>query len=325
MALPACAPVCVRLNKPVDDESYKVFLDLHTYEKSALDSRVERTDDSSPYWRRETVSFRAAYGNERVIAHLFLPKNVPAPYQVIAVMGGSTITDIKRIEDFDYPYEFILRSGRAVIIPAFSGTLERGPSPFILPANQERERALKWSMDLGRSVDYLETRPDIDTRKLGFYGISMGAAHGVRLIAVDSRIKVAVFTSGGIMLAQPAEVDSWNFAPRVHIPVLMVNGRDDFILPVETNQNPLFQALGTKEPDKKHILYDGGHRNLITRPDLIGEILNWLDRYLGPVQARPVILQALSRMSRLALILGFHAESDHRFLTQRCNILACWL
>jgi hypothetical protein len=49
----------------------------------------------------------------------------------------------------------------------------------------------------------------------------------------------------------------------------------------------LFQALGTKEPDKKHILYDGGHRNLVTRPDLIGEILNWFDRYLGPVQARP--------------------------------------
>ena len=162
-------------SKPVDDESYRVFLDLHTYEKSALDSRVERTDDSSPYWRRETVSFRAAYGNERVIAHLFLPRNVPAPYQVIAVMGGSTITDIRRFEDFDYPYEFILRSGRAVIIPAYSGTLERGPAPGILPANQERERALKWSMDLGRSIDYLETRPDIDTRKLGFYGISMGA------------------------------------------------------------------------------------------------------------------------------------------------------
>ena len=273
-------------SKPVDDESYRVFLDLHTYEKSALDARVERTDESSPYWRRETVTFRAAYGNERVIAHLFLPRNVPAPYQVIAVMGGSTITDIKRIEDFDYPYEFLLRSGRAVVIPAYSGTLERGPTPLVLPANRERERALKWSMDLGRSIDYLETRPDINTRSLGFYGISSGAGHGVRLIAVESRIKVAAFSSARLVLNQPAETNAWNFAPRVRIPVLMVNGRDDFIAPVETSQNPLFQALGTKEPDKKHILYDGGHRNLVTRPDLIGEILNWFDRYLGPAQAR---------------------------------------
>ena len=137
-------------------------------------------------------------------------------------------------------------------------------------------------MDLGRSVDYLETRPDIDTHKLGLFGISFGAVHGVRLVAVDSRFKVAVLLSGGLMF-QPVEINSRNFAPRVHVPVLMLNGRDDFLFPVETSQKPLFEALGTKEPDKKHVLYDGGHGNLVARPDLIGEILNWLDRYLGPV------------------------------------------
>jgi hypothetical protein len=148
-------------------------------------------------WARCTFK-QTTYGHPNR-AHLFLPRNAPAPYQVIAVMGGITIQDtIKRIEDFDYPYEFILRSGRAVLIPAYSGTLERGPSPYVLPANQERERALRWSMDLGRSLDYLETRPDIDVRNTGFYGLSLGVVHGVRMIAVEPRIKVAVFTSGGI-------------------------------------------------------------------------------------------------------------------------------
>ena len=256
---------------------------------------MERVDQSPQYWRRETASFRAAYGNERVMAHLFLPKNTPPPYQVVAIMGGNTITDgIKRVGDFDYPYKFIIRSGRAVIIPAYSGTLERGPSVYRLPAVQERERALRWSMDLGRSIDYLETRLDIDSRKLGFYGVSSGAAHGVRLIAVDARFKAAVLSSGGLQQQnQPAEVDSWNFAPRVHVPVLMVNGRHDFIFPVDTNQKPLFEALGTKERDKKHILYDGGHRNLVTRPDLIGEVLDWFDRYLGPVESVPATSRGL--------------------------------
>jgi dienelactone hydrolase len=277
-----------RASAPVGDETYKVFLNLHAYAKSDLDARVERVDQSPQYWRREMATFRAAYGDERVIAHLFLPKNTPPPYQVVAIMGGSTITDgLKRVEDFDYPYEFIVRSGRAVIIPAYSGTLERGPSVFELPAVQERERALRWSMDLGRSIDYLETRPDIDTRKLGFYGVSMGAAHGVRLVAVDGRFKAAVFSSGGLQSNQPAEIDSWNFAPRFHVPVLMVNGRNDFIFPLDTHQKPLFEALGTKDLDKKHILYDGGHRNLVTRPDLLGEVLDWFDRYLGPVESVP--------------------------------------
>ena len=105
-------------------------------------------------------------------------------------------------------------------------------------------------MDLGRSIDYLETRPDIDTTKLGFYGVSLGAAEGARLVAVDPRFKTAVLASGGLRDGDLPEVDAWNFAPRVRIPVLMLNGRDDFIFPVETHQKPLFEALGTQKPDK---------------------------------------------------------------------------
>jgi formylglycine-generating enzyme required for sulfatase activity/tRNA A-37 threonylcarbamoyl transferase component Bud32/dienelactone hydrolase len=293
---------------PASDETYRVFVNLHAYTKSDLEARIERVDGSSPYWRRETVTFRAAYGNERVIAHLFLPMDTPPPYQIVAIMGGSTITDaIRRIEDYDYPFEFIVRSGRAVVIPAYSGTLERGPTPYRLPENQLRERGLRWSMDLGRTIDYLETRSDIDTRKLGFYGLSSGAIHGIRLLAVDARFKAAVLASAGLPQNQPPETDSWNFAPRFRVPVLMVNGRHDFLFPLETNQKPLFEALGAREPHKKHILYDGGHRNLVTRPDMIGEVLNWFDRYLGsvdPVRAKMgtsevhLLLAAASTASR---------------------------
>ena len=70
------------------------------------------------------------------------------------------------------------------------------------------------------------------------------------------------------------------------IPVLMVNGRDDFSFPLETNQLPLFHALGTPDKDKRHELYDGGHINLITRMDVVNRIADWLDHYLGPVTPR---------------------------------------
>ena len=79
-------------------------------------------------------------------------------------------------------------------------------------------------------------------------------------------------------------MDPWNYAPRVKVPVLMLNGRDDFIFPVDTSQIPLLNALGTPAKDKRHILFDGGHVNLQTRMDLIGEILRWLDQYQGPVK-----------------------------------------
>jgi dienelactone hydrolase len=276
-------PAPVPRGEPASEEAYRAYLGQHAYERTELEARLERSDETSPFHRRETVSFRAAYGEERVIAHLFLPRNAAPPYQVVAVMGGVTIINqIRRIEDFDYPFEFIVRSGRAVVIPAFAGTLERGPSELSVPAHQERERSIRWSMDLGRTFDYLETRSDVDARKLAFYGLSRGACVGVRLTAVEPRIKAAVLSTGGLMPSRSPETDSWNFAPHVRVPVLMVNGRHDAIFPLETNQKPLFQALGTRQ--KKHVLYDGGHRNLVTRPDLIGEILDFLDLYLGPVE-----------------------------------------
>ena len=81
----------------------------------------------------------------------------------------------------------------------------------------------------------------------------------------------------------------WNFAPRVRIPVLMLNGRSDFMVPFEPNQRLLFEALGTK--DKVFKRYDGGHANLVTRPDLIGEILTWLDKYPRPCR-HPAVTRA---------------------------------
>jgi dienelactone hydrolase len=272
----------------VDDPTYRVLRDLHRYEASALEARVDQTDDSPPLWTKETLSFKAAYANDRVLAHLFLPKNAAPPYQTIVVLGGSGITAARRVEDFGFPYEFLIRSGRAVLIPAYWGTLERGPSALRLPTNEEVDRAIKWSRDLGRSVDYLQTRGDIiDTAKLGFYGISWGAAHAPRLLAVDNRFKAAALLSGGLLRSQPREVDSWNFAPRYRVPTLMVNGKQDFIMPYETNQRVLFDALGTPVADKRLITYEGGHRNPVTRPDLLGEIIGWFDHHLGPVRQEP--------------------------------------
>ena len=34
--------------------------------------------------------------------------------------------------------------------------------------NLYRDHVVDWSKDLGRSIDYLETRPDIDRSKLAF-------------------------------------------------------------------------------------------------------------------------------------------------------------
>jgi hypothetical protein len=42
--------------------------------------------------------------------------------------------------------------------------------------------------------------------------------------------------------------------------------------------------LGTPEEDKQHVVFDSGH--IPPRISMIKEILDWLDRYLGPVGVR---------------------------------------
>jgi dipeptidyl aminopeptidase/acylaminoacyl peptidase len=142
-----------------------------------------------------------------------------------------------------------------------------------------------WSKDLGRSIDYLETRPEIDSEKLAFYGASWGGEMGAILPALERRVKVSVLAVGGFNLqAVQPEADELNFAKRVTIPVLMLNGKYDFYFPVETSQKPMFRSLGTAPEHKRHIVYDTGHS--IPRNELIKETLAWLDRYLGPVEPR---------------------------------------
>jgi dienelactone hydrolase len=138
-----------------------------------------------------------------------------------------------------------------------------------------------WAKDLRRSIDYLETRPDIDTKRLAYYGFSWGAMLGGVMPAIEPRLKAAVLLVAGLenQRGQP-EVEPVNFLPHITVPVLMLNGRYDFYFPVETAQRPFFRLLGTPPQHKRLVISEGGH--FVPRIQLIGETLKWLDRYLGP-------------------------------------------
>ena len=60
-----------------------------------------------------------------------------------------------------------------------------------------------WSKDLQRTVDYLETRPDIDRSRLAYLGRSWGAAMGTIMVATEPRLKLAIFHVGGSSSSTP--------------------------------------------------------------------------------------------------------------------------
>jgi dipeptidyl aminopeptidase/acylaminoacyl peptidase len=276
--------------RPVPDSIFRIYRDLYSYDKTDLNSSVESRDESDADWTKERITFDAAYGKERVIAYLFLPKHAVPPHQTVVhfpaaesirVRSSAALIEIPRID-------FLLKSGRAVLWPIYKGTYERGDDlAWYFPDGSAsyRDHVIQWSKDLGRSIDYLESRSDIDRDRLAFYGYSWGACVGPILTAVEDRFKASVLMGAGLYFPKSRpEVDQINFAPRVTAPTLMIDGRYDFLFPRETSQEPLFRLLGTPKEHKRLALFEGGH--FVPRHHLIKETLDWLDRYLGPVRAR---------------------------------------
>ena len=268
--------------KPVSDEIFSAYRSLYSYDRTPLDARVESVDDSSPHWRKETISFAAAYGDERVLAYLFLPKSAPPPHQVVVYFPPSSALAIRSSTDIGVrEFSFMVRSGRAVMFPVYKGTYERRLPDGDQGPNEERDLTIQWYKDFARSLDYLETRKDLLPDRIGFYGLSLGAHAGVLFAALEPRVRVVVLVAGGLSTSEePGETDPFNFAPRITQPVLLVAGRDDFRNPLELSQKPLMRLIGSQE--KRHYVFDGGHVPP-RQQEVVRETLDWLDRHLGPI------------------------------------------
>jgi len=280
--------------KSVSDSVFKVYSAQFDYDRKDLKPIVEERDESSKDWVREKVTFDAAYGNERVIAFLYLPRNVPKPYQSVIYFPGSTAAGGKPssqgLPEFSFRLDFFVKNGRAVVYPIYKGTYERTGDMKVevhIPTEEYRhahtEYLIKWVKDLRRCVDYLETRPDFDHQRIAFFGASWGGKLGMIIPAVEPRIKANILLLGGLHYgAALPEAHNLNYISRIRIPTLMLNGRYDMFFPLETNVRPAFKLLGTPEKDKRLIVYDTDH--YVPKKELIKESLDWLDRYFGPVK-----------------------------------------
>jgi formylglycine-generating enzyme required for sulfatase activity/dienelactone hydrolase len=273
--------------RPVTDAVFAAYRRLYDYDRTPLNPVVEESDSSAPDWIREKISYDAAYG-ERMFGYLFTPKRGTPPYQTVVYFPGSNaLHDRTSATSMSVgAFDFILKSGRAVFHPVYKSTYERGDSlrsDYANETNFYRDHVIAWVKDFRRSVDYLETRQDMDTSKLAYYGVSWGGYLGGLIPALEPRLDAVVLYVAGLEFqrGQP-EVEPINYLPRITIPVLMLNGEYDHFFPKETAQRPMFELLGTPKEQKRWVVYEGGH--FVPRAQLISETLDWLDRYLGTVK-----------------------------------------
>lgn len=272
-----------KIEKPVDDKTFALYLNQFMYDKSPLESQVEKTMESD-IAKIEKITFDAAYNNERMQVWVYLPKDIEPPYQTVVYFPGSNAIYATEFNPESLWYiDFILKSGRALVYPIYKGTNERHSELNSDLPNESvmyKDHVTMWIKDFSRTIDYLETRPDIQADKIAYLGWSWGGYMGGIIPAVEKRVKAVVLNVGGMVMNKSLpEVDQLNYLPRVTQPILMLNGKHDMFFPIETSQKPMYGFLGTADKDKKRIVYEAGH--LVPRTDFVKETLKWYDQYLG--------------------------------------------
>ena len=271
--------------RPVDDATYRSLLRHYAYDRTPLDARIaERV--STRDWTRETIRIAGPWRDPTVV-YLYLPIRASRPLQTIAfVPGSNTFLEAVSSEETARIMAPHVKAGRAVFTVLFKGMVGRPWEADHVAASpgsvQYRQELVMHATELRRSLDYLETRSDVDLTRLGYVGFSLGSGSWLSLAAVERRFRSVVLVGGGIdetFVSALPEASAVNFAPRIAAPTLLLNGRYDEEHPWISRGLPLWRLL--REP-KRLMIIEGGH--LPRAEERVPAINAWFEETLGPVR-----------------------------------------
>jgi dienelactone hydrolase len=171
-----------------------------------------------PAYRREKVVFDSRPGMS-VLAYVLLPKaaKTPAPVMICVPGHGRGVDDIVGIDDkgndrtnkSGYQHDFALQVVEAGLAAVAIEPLAFGCRRDPLNAKQGLGRSscqpsaggallvgqtmIAWRVyDVMRTLDYIATRPELDSRRAGCMGISGGGTCTLFSAAVEPRLRVAL-------------------------------------------------------------------------------------------------------------------------------------
>src|SRR5713101_245766 len=115
------------------------------------------------------------------------PWHTPRPPVVILLPGLDSVKEELHVYGDDF-----LRRGMAVLAIDGPGQGE-----------MEFEHAMRYDYEVPvrYTIDYLESRPDVDAKRVGLMGVSLGGYYAVRAAAFEPRLKAAIANCGGYNFA----------------------------------------------------------------------------------------------------------------------------
>ncbi len=255
-----------------------------------LNESVELLDSST--YHLYAVSFTSVH-DKTVTSLLTIPNNVVRSVPVVILLHG--VGDRKTVDYIEAGHKYFAEAGYAVFRIDIDNHGDRKKYAYDFDLTDgyrywTRDIITQTVFDLRRSIDFLETRADIDSERIGYYGISLGGIIGTIFCGVDPRVKVPVIALAGGNLSLMFGVDALTeetqeffsiidpinyvelIAPR---PLLMINAENDEVIDPLTSKM-MYQAA---DDPKEIIWYPSRHRDLPidkAYPDGI----NWYRKHL---------------------------------------------
>jgi predicted esterase len=262
--------------EPASDEVYAAILRNYEYSTAPMNATVDDTTEIRGFTRHR-ISFDVDEGGDRMHVYLYLPDEGGGRHPVMYYWASSHAFYLTSIEEFTLRLDFMLKRGWAVVVPVLDHMFERGTGvPPSLTGIKYRDQFVRWMREMRRSLDYLETRADLDMNTLVFNGFSWGGRLGAAALAIEPRFKAGILNQTGFGLFRHYDVVEEHYLPRVTQPVLQFNGRFDSDFRLEESAKPYFEMLGSEH--KKHVVGPTGH--FVPMKTVIGETLAWLDEHL---------------------------------------------
>lgn len=115
--------------------------------------------------------------------HLYLPEAGTGPFPVVVMAGGWCY--VKELVQPDYARTFAAAGLAALVFDYRNfGTSDGSPRQHINPWEQIE--------DYKNALSYVEQRPELDSNRIGVWGISYSGGHVLVLAATDPRVRCAV-------------------------------------------------------------------------------------------------------------------------------------
>ena len=245
-----------------------VFVDHPAEQRAAHDRAVACYRRAAPALRPPAVLVHIPYAGTALPAYLRVPEGEPNP--VVIMLPGLDSTK----EELQATAEYFLARGLATLAIDGPG---QGESEYQLAIEPAYEKVVT------AAVDYLAGRADVNGKKVGLFGVSLGGYFAARGAAYEQRIVATVALAGPFRFdldwddlppqtratfrhrsgagseqearARAAQLTLEDAAKLITRPLLVVGGGRDSIVPARQQER-----LAQEAPDAELVIYpDGSH------------------------------------------------------------------